>query len=206
MLRFGLTLFLCCAALHAQAAGNDLGACLDPSTTLLAGGEVSDKELAAGQSACAHLKQTTQDDKLLLRITAASSRLLRKRSAGASIKPSGGDQSVAPSHRPGAEPVGPLDLVRRPMRHAPAARQPRPQHQFDAPAKRRIVGMPLARDDNRPRLPRMFLEPFRPRPAHVMQLGPVAVGKVPHDACPFAGPMASHCLDRGSRQAGCQRV
>jgi len=75
MLRFGLTLFLCCAALHAQAAGNDLGACLDPSTTLLAGGDVSDKELAAGQSACAHLKQTTQDDKLLLRINAASSTL-----------------------------------------------------------------------------------------------------------------------------------
>jgi hypothetical protein len=75
MLRFGLALFLCCAALHAQAAGNDLGACLDPSTTLLAGGDVSDKELAAGQSACAHLKQTTQDDKLLLRINAASSTL-----------------------------------------------------------------------------------------------------------------------------------
>jgi len=75
MLRFGLALFLCCAALQAQAAGSDLGACLDPSTTLLAGGDVSDKELAAGQSACAHLKQTTQDDKLLLRINAASSTL-----------------------------------------------------------------------------------------------------------------------------------
>jgi len=75
MLRFGLALFLCCATLQAQAAGNDLEACLDPSTTLLAGGDVSDKELAAGQSACAHLKQTTQDEKLLLRINAAATTL-----------------------------------------------------------------------------------------------------------------------------------
>ena len=75
MLRFGLALFICCAALHAQAAGNDLAACLDPSTTLLAGGDVSDKELAAGQGACAHLKQSTQDGKVLLRVNAAASPL-----------------------------------------------------------------------------------------------------------------------------------
>jgi hypothetical protein len=75
MLRFGLALFLCCAALHAEAAGNDLAGCLDPSTILLAGGDVSDNELAAAQGACAHLKQTTQDDKLLLRINAAAATL-----------------------------------------------------------------------------------------------------------------------------------
>ena len=75
MLRFGLALFLCCTALGAQAAGNDLFACLDPSTTLLAGGDVSDKELAAGQSACAHVKRTTQDEKVLMRINAAASTL-----------------------------------------------------------------------------------------------------------------------------------
>ena len=75
MLRFGLALFLCCTALEAQAAGTELFACLDPSTTLLAGGDVSDKELAAGQSACAHVKQTTQDEKVLMRINAAASTL-----------------------------------------------------------------------------------------------------------------------------------
>ena len=75
MLRFGLALFLCCTALEAQAAGNELSACLDPSTTLLAGGDVSDKELAAGQSACAHVKRTTQDEKVLMRINAAASTL-----------------------------------------------------------------------------------------------------------------------------------
>lgn len=75
MLRFGLALFLCCTALQAQAAGDELAACLDPSTTILAGGDVSDKELAAAQSACARLKQTTQDEKLLKRIDAAASTL-----------------------------------------------------------------------------------------------------------------------------------
>ncbi len=75
MLRFGLALLLCCAALHAQAAGNGLAGCVDASTVLLAGGDVSDKELAAAQSACAQLKQTTQDDKLLLRINAATATL-----------------------------------------------------------------------------------------------------------------------------------
>ena len=75
MLRFGLALFLCCTALEAQAAGNELSTCLDPSTTLLAGGDVSDKELAAGQSACEHVKQTTQDEKVLMRINASASTL-----------------------------------------------------------------------------------------------------------------------------------
>ena len=79
MLRFSLALFLGCAALHAaasaQAAGNELAACLDPSTTILAGGDVSDKELAAAQSACARMKQSTQDEKLLMRINAAASTL-----------------------------------------------------------------------------------------------------------------------------------
>ena len=83
MLRFSLALVLGCAALHAvatadasaQAAGNELAACLDPSTTLLAGGDVSDKQLATAQSACARMKQTTQDEKLLMRINAAASTL-----------------------------------------------------------------------------------------------------------------------------------
>ena len=75
MLRFGLALFLCYTALEAHAAGNELSACLDPSTTLLAGGDVSDKELAAGQSACEHVKQTTQDEKVLMRINASASTL-----------------------------------------------------------------------------------------------------------------------------------
>src|SRR5262245_36855883 len=59
------------------------------------------------------------------------------------------------------------------------------QHQFDAPAKTGAHMMPLAADDDRARLPRMFLKPFRSWPAHVMQLGPVSVGKVPHRKCPY---------------------
>lgn len=83
MLRFGLALVLCSALLQAltwadssaEAAGIDLAPCVDASTTLGAGGDVSDKDLAAAQSACARLKQTTQDHKLLVRINAAAANL-----------------------------------------------------------------------------------------------------------------------------------
>ena len=81
MPRFILALALCCVALQVTAAGrveaaaNELSACLDASTTLLAGGDVSDKELSAAQSACARLKQTTQDEKTLTRINAAAENL-----------------------------------------------------------------------------------------------------------------------------------
>ena len=81
MLRFGLALFLCVAslgfaswpAINAQAA--DLAACLDPATVISAGGDVSDKDLAAAQGACTQLKQTTQDEKVLMRINAAQATL-----------------------------------------------------------------------------------------------------------------------------------
>jgi len=79
MLRFGLALFLCLASLAPWSTGPakaaDLGACLDPATVLGAGGDVSDKELATAQAACVQLKQTTQDQKLLMRINAAQATL-----------------------------------------------------------------------------------------------------------------------------------
>jgi len=81
MLRLILVLFLCCVALHAltpisaQAAGDALSLCLDTSTTIEAGGDVSNKELAAAQSACAHLQQSTQDHKTLTRVNAAAANL-----------------------------------------------------------------------------------------------------------------------------------
>jgi hypothetical protein len=83
MLRFVLALFLCSACLHAvatgassaQAAANELATCLDPSTTIGAGGDVSDKEIASAQTACAKLQKTTQDEKLLMRINAAAATL-----------------------------------------------------------------------------------------------------------------------------------
>ena len=48
------------AASGAEAASNDLPACLDVYTKLEAGGDASDKELATAQQACARLLQTTQ--------------------------------------------------------------------------------------------------------------------------------------------------
>jgi hypothetical protein len=81
MLRLGLALLLCSASLGlplwcaGPANAAELGACLDPATVLGAGGDVSDKELASAQAACAQLKQTTQDHKLLMRINAAQATL-----------------------------------------------------------------------------------------------------------------------------------
>ena len=77
MRRFILGLALCCAALQGAmvagaSAGDELSRCLDASTTLNAGGDVGDKELAAAQSACAHLKQSSQDSKTLARVNAAA--------------------------------------------------------------------------------------------------------------------------------------
>lgn len=78
-----LGLALCCAALYAvatadpsaHAAGNELSTCLDPSTTIAAGGDVSNKELETAQNACAHLKQSIQDPKVLTRVNAAAANL-----------------------------------------------------------------------------------------------------------------------------------
>ena len=82
MLRFGLALVLCCTALEAQAARPELSACLDPSTTLLAGGDVGDIKLMAAQNACARLKQSSSDRHTIARIDAAAANIadeLRRR-------------------------------------------------------------------------------------------------------------------------------
>ncbi len=78
MPRSVLALILCCLTLQGAAAaagGDELSRCLDPSTTLNAGGDVSDKELTAAQSACAQLMQSTKDSKILARVNAAAETL-----------------------------------------------------------------------------------------------------------------------------------
>ena len=80
MPRIVLALVLCCAAVHgaaaaagtAKAANEGLASCLDPSTTLLAGGDVGDNELMAAQNACARLKQSSSDRHTIARIDAAA--------------------------------------------------------------------------------------------------------------------------------------
>jgi hypothetical protein len=90
MPRIVLALVLCCAAMHgaaaaagtAKAANEGLASCLDPSTTLLAGGDVGDKELMAAQNACARLKQSSSDSHTIARINAAAANIadeLRRR-------------------------------------------------------------------------------------------------------------------------------
>ena len=55
------------------AAGNsELSRCLDASTVLGAGGDVSDQELKAAQSTCARLQQSSPDKNTLARVNAAA--------------------------------------------------------------------------------------------------------------------------------------
>jgi hypothetical protein len=81
MPRVILVLTLCSLALYGPAAasagaeGGEMSRCLDTSTKLEAGGDVSDKELAEAQQACASVKQSTKDTETIARVTAAASNL-----------------------------------------------------------------------------------------------------------------------------------
>ncbi len=78
MPRFVLSLLLCvlCGAAgigaSALAANSELSRCLDAATILGAGGDVSNQELKAAQSACARLKQSSPDRRTLARIDRAA--------------------------------------------------------------------------------------------------------------------------------------
>ena len=56
--RLALALLLSSLAINGAVAGSNLSRCLDPATTLDAGGDVSDKELTTARQACAHLRQS----------------------------------------------------------------------------------------------------------------------------------------------------
>jgi hypothetical protein len=71
MRRLALALLLSRVATNGAIAGSDLSRCLDPSTTLDAGGDVSDKELSAARQACAHLQQSGLDSATRLRVDQA---------------------------------------------------------------------------------------------------------------------------------------
>jgi hypothetical protein len=58
-----------------EAAGSDLSHCLDPATTLDAGGDVSDKELKAARQACGQLQRSQLDQSSRLRVDHAASSL-----------------------------------------------------------------------------------------------------------------------------------
>ena len=85
MPRFALALvFVSCVACGAamtgagaQAQDATLSRCLDASTILGAGGDVSDQELTAAQSACNGLKQSSADKHVVARINAALETITR---------------------------------------------------------------------------------------------------------------------------------
>jgi hypothetical protein len=72
---FGLALSFFALAISGAIAGSDLSSCLDPSTKLDAGGNVSDKELTAARQACARLQQSGLDAGTRLRVDHAASTL-----------------------------------------------------------------------------------------------------------------------------------
>jgi hypothetical protein len=86
MPRFALTLVFCAWVAYgagiigagALAANSALSRCLDASTILGAGGDVSDQELTAAQSACMGLKQSPPDKNTLARVNAALDTIVRE--------------------------------------------------------------------------------------------------------------------------------
>ena len=58
-------------AMQARAADADLSLCLNVATTLEAGGDVSDKDLAAAHHACEHARQTASDESVRPKVAAA---------------------------------------------------------------------------------------------------------------------------------------
>jgi hypothetical protein len=72
---FCLALSFFALAISGAIAGSDLSSCLDPSTKLDAGGNVSDKELTAARQACARLQQSGLDAGTRLRVDHAASTL-----------------------------------------------------------------------------------------------------------------------------------
>jgi hypothetical protein len=75
MTRIALVLFFSSLAINVADAASDLSQCLDPSTKLDAGGDVSDKELSAALKACEKLQQSGLDAATLLRVNHAASEL-----------------------------------------------------------------------------------------------------------------------------------
>ena len=73
MKRLALVLLFSGLAMTGAVAGPDLSQCLDPATKLDAGGDVTDKELAAARQACAQLQQSESDEGTRRRIDHAAS-------------------------------------------------------------------------------------------------------------------------------------
>jgi hypothetical protein len=73
---FVLALVLSTSVISGAVAESDLSHCLDPSTNLDAGGDVSDKELAAARRACAQLQQLGLDEATRRRVDHAASTII----------------------------------------------------------------------------------------------------------------------------------
>ena len=78
MRHLALALLLCSLAIIGAAAGTDLSHCLDPSTKLDAGGDVSDTELVTVRQACAQLQKANLHSATRIRVDHAASNLINE--------------------------------------------------------------------------------------------------------------------------------
>src|SRR5262245_33138146 len=67
---------------------------------------------------------------------------------------------------------------------APSHREPPAKRKLDAADRRDAHLVALAMDHERACVPGMLLEPFGPRPAHIVQLRPVAIRQISHASTP----------------------
>src|SRR5262245_3371361 len=166
---------------RALAANSELTRCLDASTIIGAGGDVSDQELRAAQNACAQLKQLSTDRDTLARVKAAAENIDDEVARRAGRRPlTRRPNTRRPRlHRPRPEPVGriPGHFGMRPV-SAPSHREPPAKRKLDAAERRDAHLVALAMDHERACVPGMLLEPFGPRPAHIVQLRPVAIRQI----------------------------
>src|SRR5262245_65996239 len=89
---------------------------------------------------------------------------------------------------------------------APSHRKPPAKRKLDA-AERRDAH--LAMDHERACVPGMLLEPFGPRPAHIVQFRPVAIRQISHASTPRppkAGLPSNRCFAQEWLQSGCEWV
>src|SRR5262245_24193890 len=80
---------------------------------------------------------------------------------------------------------------------APSHREPPAKRKLDAAERRDAHLVAPAMDHERACVSGMLLEPFGPRPAHIVQLRPVAIRQISHASTPRppkAGSPSSRCF------------
>ena len=183
MPRIVLALVLCCAAVHGAAAA--------------AGRHRQGRERRTGQlprpldhAARRRRRRRQRADGGTKRLRAPQAILIRppyhrenRRGGGqhrrrTSAAPNLETVTLGALHRPGSKPIGSgptAARATRPMDDPPLGRAATGARSIRCGGSAWSLMMAFARDHNRTRLSGVLLEPFWSRPAHIVQLGPIAI-------------------------------